>query len=704
MCSEYTFSLITVVWPGLLIIFFIVVIILALKDREDTMKKRSITSLVAATLVAVTLFWMIPAGKVSAADKKISDIFADKNLQAWVKENVDSNKDGQLSQTEINNVTEVSVKNKSIRNMTGITVFKNLKKLDCSYNELTKLEIINLALLTDVDCSHNQLTVFNAKGCTNLEVLNCSSNKLEGFNVSNSLLLKKVDISYNNFTYINWGNKRTKMEVFDCSNNKMTDMKINGLAALTNLNCSWNLLDSIDISGLDNLSSLFCRDVKNVDISNSNVTQLSCGGSRLESLKLSDKIQDFSMWNTDKIKELDLRDCKELKSISCSSNELESLNVYGLEKLVTLSCTSNKLISLTLGKNTKLQNVLCENNKLKDLKVDEDIRYLHCEENPLEYLDISGSDKLREAAVNMVYYGPNQEYQLYFGRASDVYYEFKVDNGVKIITEAKSEEPKNNNQGSSDQEPSGESGNLIKGFVERLYTCVLGRDAETDGLNFWTTDLYNFKVTGTQVAQGFIFSQEFKDRNTSNEDFVKILYKTFFDREPETDGFNYWVGLLKSGTSRETVANGFIFSQEWADTCAVYGIRSGCDIKSKVNIKPTDLTYAFVERLYVKAFNRDFDAEGREYWANLLSNYNITGEQAGASFFLSKEMADYNLSNEEFVNRLYSTFMDREGEKDGVDYWVGLLKGGASRESVVYGFTRSPEFTEKCIVARILPY
>ena len=149
------------------------------------MKKRSITSLVAATLVAVTLFWMIPAGKVSAADKKISDIFADKNLQAWVKENVDSNKDGQLSQTEINNVTEVSVKNKSIRNMTGITVFKNLKKLDCSYNELTKLEIINLALLTDVDCSHNQLTVFNAKGCTNLEVLNCSSNKLEGFNVSN---------------------------------------------------------------------------------------------------------------------------------------------------------------------------------------------------------------------------------------------------------------------------------------------------------------------------------------------------------------------------------------------------------------------------------------------------------------------------------------------------------------------------------------
>ena len=182
------------------------------------------------------------------------------------------------------------------------------------------------------------------------------------------------------------------------------------------------------------------------------------------------------------------------------------------------------------------------------------------------------------------------------------------------------------------------------------HTCVLGREAETDGLNFWTNDLYNFKVTDAQVAQGFIFSQE------------------------------------------------------WADTCATYGIRSGCNIKASKNIKPTDLTYGFVERLYMKAFNRDFDSEGREYRANLLSNYSITGEQAGANFFLSKEMEDYHLSNEEFVNRLYATFMDREGEKAGVDYWVGVLAAGASRESVVYGFTRSPEFTEKCVVARILPY
>lgn len=534
------------------------------------------------------------------------------------------------------------------------------------------------------------------------------------FNISRCILLKNVDVSDNEFTNFDWGNKRTQLESFDCSNNKIATLNISGVKALRTLDCSDNPLDSINISGLDNLTSLTCFNIKNVDISNSNVTTLRCGGTLLETLKLSGKLQTFYMKDNGNFKELDLRDCKGLKGITLQNNKIDSLNVSGLENLKYLFCNENELTKLTLGNNKALYECKCSGNKLKELKIDSNPHLLRCEDNQLEYLDISEASELREATNFMGYHGTNEEHQIYYGTVSGKTYEIYIDTGVKIYTDKIEDKPSNNgqgnnnqggnNQGSGNVDPVGESGTLIRGFVKRLYTCVLGRDAETDGLNFWTNDLYNFKVTGAEVAQGFIFSQEFKDRKTSDEDFVKILYNTFFDREPETDGFNFWVGLLKSGTSRETVANGFIFSQEWADTCATYGIRSGCDIKSKVTITPTDRTYGFVERLYVKAFNRDFDAEGREYWANLLSNYSITGEQAGANFFLSKEMEDYHLSNEEFVNRLYATFMDREGEEDGVKYWVGVLAGGASRESVVYGFTRSPEFTEKCVVARILPY
>ena len=242
-------------------------------------------------------------------------------------------------------------------------------------------------------------------------------------------------------------------------------------------------------------------------------------------------------------------------------------------------------------------------------------------------------------------------------------------------------------------------------FVERLYTCVLDREPEADGAAYWSDELYGFRRSGAEVAQGFIFSEEFENRKTSNELFVSILYKTFFNRDPDEDGMNYWLSQLSAGTmDRVTVANGFIYSQEWADTCASYGIRSGGDLKPTGKIAPTDLTYAFVERMYTTALGRSYDEEGKQYWAGELANFNVTGEFVGAAFFLSEEMNGYGLSNEEYLGRLYATFMNREPDLDGQDYWLTVMASGTPRAEVVFGFTRSAEFTEKCIEARILPY
>ena len=133
------------------------------------------------------------------------------------------------------------------------------------------------------------------------------------------------------------------------------------------------------------------------------------------------------------------------------------------------------------------------------------------------------------------------------------------------------------------------------------------------------------------------------------------------------------------------------------------GIRSGGDLKPNGTIEPTELTYAFVERMYTTAMGRGYDEEGRQYWAGELANFNITGEQVGASFFLSEEMFGYQLNDKEYILRLYKTFMDRDPDNDGLNYWLGFAKDHTKAE-LVYGFTRSPEFTDKCVEARILPY
>ena len=53
------------------------------------------------------------------------------------------------------------------------------------------------------------------------------------------------------------------------------------------------------------------------------------------------------------------------------------------------------------------------------------------------------------------------------------------------------------------------------------------------------------------------------------------MYTTFMDREPESGGFNYSVGELKKGKSREDVMSSFAQCQEFSNICAKYGIDRG---------------------------------------------------------------------------------------------------------------------------------
>ena len=54
--------------------------------------------------------------------------------------------------------------------------------------------------------------------------------------------------------------------------------------------------------------------------------------------------------------------------------------------------------------------------------------------------------------------------------------------------------------------------------------------------------------------------------------FVTILYRAFFDREPDAPGYQVWVDWLNSGAGRQDLLNGFIYSLEFENICDAYGI------------------------------------------------------------------------------------------------------------------------------------
>lgn len=250
--------------------------------------------------------------------------------------------------------------------------------------------------------------------------------------------------------------------------------------------------------------------------------------------------------------------------------------------------------------------------------------------------------------------------------------------------------------------PPEEAEENVRQFVERLYLLVLGREGETTGIDSWKEALLSLSSSGVDAGYGFVFSEECKERNLSNEDFVEMLYRTFMNRTSDESGKEAWVSQLAAGVDREQILYGFIMSVEFADICQQYGINVGdvndvdafAEALAHYRNQNADLT-KFVARCYTKALGRDFDVEGLEAWCRALITGENTPKQVAQFFIFSDEFVEKKLNNEEYVKVLYRTFMGREADEDGLKAWVGVLESGEEdRAKVLEGFSDSAEFAE----------
>ena len=236
----------------------------------------------------------------------------------------------------------------------------------------------------------------------------------------------------------------------------------------------------------------------------------------------------------------------------------------------------------------------------------------------------------------------------------------------------------------------------VVGFVDRLYNNILGRSADAAGKADWINRVMTQGYSGADVAKGFLFAPEFLDKDISNSDFVEILYNTFFDRASDPAGKADWVNRMANGWSRQDVIIGFIDSTEWANLCLTYGIPSGGRGVPNKTVEPNEGTIQFCTRLYTTCLGRDADQNGLMDWATQLANMKISGSDAARGFFFSAEFINQHFSDEEFVTRLYRTFMGREPDSAGKADWLNRLASGTSREDVFYGFANSQEFGQIC--------
>ena len=231
---------------------------------------------------------------------------------------------------------------------------------------------------------------------------------------------------------------------------------------------------------------------------------------------------------------------------------------------------------------------------------------------------------------------------------------------------------------------------LIEQFSERMYTKALGRSAEPDGLKYWADRLEQQVDDGANVAYGFITSKEFKNRKLSDDKFVETMYQTFFDRASDSGGKTFWLNKLKSGASREAVLAGFVVSEEFGKLCSKAGIERGLILEDGTPVNAG--IYQFVKRQYTCCLQRDGERDGMDYWATKIAKREVSAVDAAKEFFFSAEFEGKGLSDKQFVERLYETFLGRPFDEIGYAYWNDKMSKGETRREVIDEFATSEEF------------
>ena len=197
--------------------------------------------------------YAVPAGEVAINATN----FPDENFMYYVM-HVDKDKSGGLSTSEIIATTEIFCDGINIKDLTGIEYFTALKRLDCSDNQISTLDLSQNKNLEKLDCEHNNLTSLNVSDNIALKELHCSYNGITSLDLSKNSNLFRLYCNYNALNYLAFSHT-TKIGDVMCFNNQLTSLVFGKCTALYGLSCEDNKLTKLDVSNCTSLGELSCE-------------------------------------------------------------------------------------------------------------------------------------------------------------------------------------------------------------------------------------------------------------------------------------------------------------------------------------------------------------------------------------------------------------------------------------------------------------
>lgn len=158
------------------------------------------------------------------------------------------------------------------------------------------------------------------------------------------------------------------------------------------------------IEYFESLRTLDCSKnaLESLDLSkNEKLSNLVCNDNNLKSLDLyKNNSLNYILCSSNSISKLVLPEQVDLGELNCSNNNLSKLELPKNSNIVKLDCSYNNLTSLVLPE-SNIEELYCGNNKLTNLDVSRDVsmKKLYCSFNKLDNLNLSKNINLSEAEL-----------------------------------------------------------------------------------------------------------------------------------------------------------------------------------------------------------------------------------------------------------------------------------------------------------------
>lgn len=101
-----------------------------------------------------------------------------------------------------------------------------------------------------------------------------------------------------------------------------------------------------------------------------------------------------------------------------------------------------------------------------------------------------------------------------------------------------------------------------------------------------------------------------------------------------------------------------------------------------IKLEPEEDVQEFLYNVYQRAFLRDPDEGGYQYWVNRLKIKDISARDFLINLlFAEKEFSEMNYDTEKFIYVLYSIIVDRDPDDEGLRFWIDFYNNDALKNS-----------------------